>query len=103
VKVAAENIFVFMHTNTFNDGPSYSNGASAPSLASMRIGRFWSASFHSSKLVVAFGQSVRMASTRVFTESRDLLNSVILEKKRAIIESHLPHDPIATQSIGGPV
>ena len=28
-KVAAENIFVFMHTNTFNDDPSYSNGASA--------------------------------------------------------------------------
>jgi DNA polymerase V len=28
-KVAAENIFVFMHTNTFNNDPFYSNGASA--------------------------------------------------------------------------
>jgi DNA polymerase V len=28
-KVAAENIFVFMHTNTFNHDPFYSNGASA--------------------------------------------------------------------------
>jgi hypothetical protein len=28
-KDAAENIFVFMHTNTFNNDPSYSNGASA--------------------------------------------------------------------------
>ena len=28
-KVAAENIFVFMHTNTFNNAPFYSNGASA--------------------------------------------------------------------------
>ena len=28
-KVAAENIFVFMHTNTFNNEPFYSNGASA--------------------------------------------------------------------------
>jgi DNA polymerase V len=27
--VAAENIFVFMHTNTFNNDPFYSNGASA--------------------------------------------------------------------------
>ena len=27
-KVAAENIFVFMHTNTFNNDPFYSNGAS---------------------------------------------------------------------------
>jgi len=47
--------------------------------------------------------SICSASTSVFTESRDLRNSVILEKKRAIIESHLPHDPIATQSIGGSV
>ena len=28
-RVAAENIFVFMHTNTFNNDPFYSNGASA--------------------------------------------------------------------------
>jgi DNA polymerase V len=28
-KVAAENIFVFMHTSTFNNDPFYSNGASA--------------------------------------------------------------------------
>ena len=28
-KVAAENIFVFMHTNNFNNDPFYSNGASA--------------------------------------------------------------------------
>ena len=28
-KVAAENIYVFMHTNTFNNDPFYSNGASA--------------------------------------------------------------------------
>src|ERR1700712_3890051 len=28
-KVAAETIFVFMHTNTFNNDPFYSNGASA--------------------------------------------------------------------------
>jgi DNA polymerase V len=28
-KVAADNIFVFMHTNTFNNDPFYSNGASA--------------------------------------------------------------------------
>ena len=28
-KVAAENIFVFMHTNTFSNDPFYSNGASA--------------------------------------------------------------------------
>jgi DNA polymerase V len=28
-KVAAENLFVFMHTNTFNNDPFYSNGASA--------------------------------------------------------------------------
>ena len=28
-KVAAENVFVFMHTNTFNADPFYSNGASA--------------------------------------------------------------------------
>jgi DNA polymerase V len=28
-KVAAEHIFVFMHTNTFNNDPLYSNGASA--------------------------------------------------------------------------
>jgi len=28
-KVAAENIFIFMHTNTFNNDPFYSNGASA--------------------------------------------------------------------------
>ena len=28
-QVAAENIFVFMHTNTFNNDPFYSNGASA--------------------------------------------------------------------------
>jgi DNA polymerase V len=28
-KVAAENIFVFMHTSTFNHDPFYSNGASA--------------------------------------------------------------------------
>ena len=28
-KVAAENISVFMHTSTFNNDPSYSNGASA--------------------------------------------------------------------------
>jgi DNA polymerase V len=28
-RVAAENIFVFMHTNTFNNDPLYSNGASA--------------------------------------------------------------------------
>ena len=28
-KVAAENIFVFMHTNIFNNDPFYSNGASA--------------------------------------------------------------------------
>jgi DNA polymerase V len=28
-KVAAENIFIFMHTNTFNKDPFYSNGASA--------------------------------------------------------------------------
>ncbi len=28
-KVAAENIFVFMHTNTFKNDPFYSNGASA--------------------------------------------------------------------------
>ena len=28
-KVAADNLFVFMHTNTFNNDPFYSNGASA--------------------------------------------------------------------------
>ncbi len=28
-KVAADNVFVFMHTNTFNQDPFYSNGASA--------------------------------------------------------------------------
>ena len=28
-KVAAENIFVFMHTSTFNNDPFYSDGASA--------------------------------------------------------------------------
>ncbi len=28
-KVSAENLFVFMHTNTFNQDPFYSNGASA--------------------------------------------------------------------------
>ena len=28
-KVAAENLFVFMHTNTFNNDPFYSNGATA--------------------------------------------------------------------------
>jgi len=28
-KVAADNLFVFMHTNTFNSAPFYSNGASA--------------------------------------------------------------------------
>ena len=28
-KVAAENIFIFMHTSTFNNDPFYSNGASA--------------------------------------------------------------------------
>ena len=28
-KVAADNLFVLMHTNTFNDDPFYSNGASA--------------------------------------------------------------------------
>jgi len=28
-KVAADNLFVFMHTNTFNKDPFYSNGASA--------------------------------------------------------------------------
>ncbi len=28
-KVAADNLFVFMHTNTFNQDPFYSNGASA--------------------------------------------------------------------------
>ncbi len=28
-KVAADNLFVFMHTNAFNDDPFYSNGASA--------------------------------------------------------------------------
>ena len=28
-KVAAENIFIFMHTNTFKNDPFYSNGASA--------------------------------------------------------------------------
>ena len=28
-KVAAENVFVFMHTSTFNNDPFYSNGASA--------------------------------------------------------------------------
>ncbi len=28
-KVAADNIFIFMHTSTFNNAPSYSNGASA--------------------------------------------------------------------------
>ena len=28
-KVAADNIFVFMHTNNFNNDPFYSNGASA--------------------------------------------------------------------------
>ncbi len=30
-KVAADNLFVFMHTNTFNRDPFYSNGASARS------------------------------------------------------------------------
>ena len=28
-KVAADNLFVFTHTNTFNNDPFYSNGASA--------------------------------------------------------------------------
>lgn len=28
-KVAADNLFVFMHTSTFNKAPFYSNGASA--------------------------------------------------------------------------
>lgn len=28
-KVAADNLFVFMHSNTFNQAPFYSNGASA--------------------------------------------------------------------------
>ena len=28
-RVAPENIFVFMHANTFNNAPFYSNGASA--------------------------------------------------------------------------
>ena len=27
--MAAENIFIFMHTDTFNNDPFYSNGASA--------------------------------------------------------------------------
>ncbi len=60
-KVAAENIFVFMHTNTFNNDPFYSNGASARFAAttndtgevvalSVRLGeRLWRDGFRYSK------------------------------------------------------
>ena len=60
-KVAADNLFVFMHTNTFNNDPFYSNGASARFSATtndtgevvslaLRLGlRLWRAGFRYAK------------------------------------------------------
>jgi DNA polymerase V len=60
-KVAAEKLFVFMHTNTFNNDPFYSNGASARFMETtndsgevvalaVRLGeRLWREGFHYSK------------------------------------------------------
>jgi DNA polymerase V len=60
-KVAADNLFVFMHTNTFNNDPFYSNGASAQfsattndtgevvALAVRLGGRLWREGFRYSK------------------------------------------------------
>jgi hypothetical protein len=41
-KVAAENIFVFMHTSTFSNDPFYSNGASARFLETPMTPEKWS-------------------------------------------------------------
>ena len=43
-KVAADNLFVFVHTNTFNNDPFYSNGASARSQPRPTTPERWSAS-----------------------------------------------------------
>ncbi len=94
-KVAAENIFIFMHTNTFNNDPFYSNGASARfsettndtgevvALA-VRLGeRLWRDGFRYSKCGVMITEL--MPET---TRQPALWGELDREKRERALESH---------------